>query len=248
MQNDDKKLKRFRALIIDDEKLACLDLAAVLLESKQIEIAGQAHKLSEARQMIKETNPDLIFLDIDLSGESGFDLLPDIDPKIKVIFVTAYNNYAVKAFEVEAVDYLLKPVSSIRLALSLERLEKPASIYDQGNNKKLTNEDVIFLLLDNKYNFLKIKTIMAVAAADDYSEVFTTDGNRVLSNKTMKEWESRLPGEFFQRIHRSTIVNIDQVDRIEPWFNNSYRVYLKDLKDHFDMSKRYFSLIKDRLS
>lgn len=242
----EKRVKRFRALIVDDEKLACLDLAALLLDSGRVEIVGQAINLTRAKEIIKETKPDLIFLDIDLSGESGFDLLPDLPSDIKVVFVTAYNNYAVKAFEIEAADYLLKPVSSERLAISLNRAAKTSSDAEPVK-KKLSAEDVIFLLLDNQYKFLKVKTIIAVTAADDYSEVYSADGKTASSNKTMKEWESRLPAELFQRIHRSTIVNIEQVERVEPWFNNSYRVYLKDLKEPFDMSKRYFSAIKDHL-
>jgi len=240
----EKTHARFRALIVDDEKLACLDLAAILLESGRVEITGQAHKLSTAREMVKTAKPDLVFLDIDLSGESGFDLLNDIPPDIQVVFVTAYNNYAVKAFEVDAVDYLLKPVSAERLALTLDRLDKTAE--RQIVSKKLNSDDVIFLLLDSRYKFLKIKTILAVTAADDYTELLLSGGEKVLANKTMKEWENRLPADCFQRIHRSTIINIECVDRIEPWFNSSYRVYLKEIAEPFDMSKRYFSAIKDK--
>jgi len=237
---------KLKAVIVDDERLARKDLISLLKEQDNIEVVAEAADVPSAIKTISEFGPDIIFLDIQMPGESGFDLLEKLKTDAKVIFVTAYDEYAIRAFEVNALDYLLKPVNPERLQKALERiLTKEES--DEQPLRELNYEDHLFLLLDNSMRFLKVNTILHISAAGDYSEIFTNAGNKHLVLKSMKEWEDRLPHQHFCRIHRSTIINLNHVDRLEEWFNYSYRVYLKNIREPFIMSRRYASKLKHKL-
>lgn len=237
---------KYRALIVDDENLARKDLISILEEFKDIESVGEANNITSAKDAIEKLNPNLIFLDIKMPGESGFDLLEFVSDNIYIVFVTAFDEYAIRAFEVNALDYLLKPVTKERLELTLDKLEESEE-KKQEDLKNLNFDDQIFLKLNNKYHFLKINTIIQITSEGDYSKVQTKNGDTSLTTKSMKEWENRLPVSHFIRIHRSTIINTDEVDRIEPWYNNAHRVYLKGMQKPVVMSRRYFVKIKEKL-
>jgi two-component system LytT family response regulator len=239
-------IKKYQALIVDDENLARKDLISILKDFKDIECVGEAKNIITAKDAIEKLNPNLIFLDIKMPGESGFDLLEHISDNTNIVFVTAFDEYAIRAFEVNALDYLLKPVTKDRLELTLEKLEENEEKKQEGL-KDLNFDDQIFLKLNKKYHFLKINTIIQITSEGDYSKVQTKNGNISLTTKSMKEWESRLPINHFIRIHRSTIINTDVVDRIEPWYNNAHRVYLKGTSKPVVMSRRYFVKIKEKL-
>ena len=238
--------KKISAIIVDDERLARQALKSIISEVGLVEIIGEAEDVKSAIVLIEETQPEIIFLDIQMPGESGFDLLKKINTKAKIIFVTAYDEFALRAFEVNAMDYLMKPVSPARLKATLDRLneEQPQ---DFEPKRKLNNGDRLFILFKSNYIFLKIDTITHISSAGDYSEVFINDGKHGLTNKSMQEWEERLPENNFCRIHRSTIINIDSVIKVEDWFNNSFRVYLKSVEEPFTMSRRYASMIKGKM-
>ena len=236
-------MKKLRAIIIDDESLAREDLKTTLQEFVELEIIGETSNLTEAVSLISHLNPDLIFLDIQLKDESGFELLDKIDPEIKIIFVTAYDKYAIRAFEVNAQDYLLKPVNPERLKLALTRLGSKDEI-TKPELTPLNYDDSIFLLLNNKYNFVKISSLMVISAAGDYTEIITDNREKKLTSKPMREWEDRLPERHFCRIHRSTIINLVYIDRIEDWFNQSHCVYIKGIESPYMMSRGYASKIK----
>lgn len=237
---------KFKALIVDDEALARKDLRAVIPKDGSIDIIAEADSVQTAKEMIEKYDPDVIFLDIQMPGESGFDLLPFINHEIQIIFVTAFDEYAIRAFEVNALDYLMKPVSEDRLTLSIQKLkDKDLSISTEPASLK--KDDHLFVKLTNTYHFIRIADIVKIAAADDYSEVYLEKGSRILVLKSMKEWESRLPDNTFIRIHRSTIINLEKVERVEPWFNNSYKVYLIGEDEPAVMSRRYFAVLKKKL-
>ncbi len=141
---------------------------------------------------------------------------------------------------------MLKPVNPDRLTKALDRIGKQEKD-SFSSKKKLGIEDSVFLKLDNKYRFLEVKTILKVESAADYTMVFLRDGTKMLTLKTLKEWEFRLPEQMFCRIHRSTIIIFLFINNIEPWFNHSYMVYLKDCEKPVAMSRRYFSTIKKRM-
>ena len=154
--------------------------------------------MTEAKKAINKTDPDLIFLDIKMPGESGFDLLKLENIRGKIIFVTAFDEYAIRAFEVNARDYLLKPVSEERLRIAIDRLEEKDDETGQPK-KKLLYDDRIYILMNNQYQFVKISGIRLISAADDYTEITTIDGISRLTQKSMNEWESRLPENHFAR-------------------------------------------------
>ena len=188
----------YKALIVDDEILAQEDLQSVLSKVKNIEIVGNAKNLTEARNCIKYYKPNLIFLDIEMRGEIGFDLLKDIDKKIRIIFVTAYNEYAIKAFEVGAFDYLLKPVTFERLITSIDRLHIDSS-KENEENLKMNFDDKIFIQINGDYHFLPISEILLIEAEDYYSKIYTKDGKKSLILKSLKKM-----GKFFTRKSFST--------------------------------------------
>ena len=239
--------KSYKAILVDDERLARNDLRLLLQIHENVEILGEAANGLDALDLIKEVSPDLVFLDIQMPGVNGFDVLQQISSDIKVIFVTAFDEYALRAFEVNALDYLLKPVSPKRLQQSLERLEQ---LPDESNEqlRALEYHDRLLLKLDTSLGFLKISSIICITSAGDYSEALTSTKKKVLVHKSMAEWETRLPTAFFSRIHRTTIVNMEGIDRLEEWFNNSYRVYMKGIEDPYVMSRRYVSKLKQKLS
>ncbi len=237
--------KPYKVLIVDDERLARKDLMAMLADIENIKVIGEAEDVPSALEAVERLHPDVVFLDIQMPGESGFDLLEKYDFKGKVIFVTAYDEYAIRAFEVNALDYLLKPVNPERLSRSIERLE----LEEESENapvRKLQLDDRLFLPVDNHLKFVKIDQILCVHAAGDYSEVVTVGGYKILTQKSLREWEHRLPVNFFCRIHRSTIINMDFIDRIEEWFNYSFRLYMNGLEAPFVISRRYATLIRQK--
>ena len=234
------------ALVIDDERLARKDLISLLSAYDNITVIGEAEDVPSAVSAVERLNPDVIFLDIQMPGDSGFDLLDKTDIESKIIFVTAYDEYAIRAFEVNALDYLLKPVNPERLDKALERLEARKQ-HSLNKTRILDYEDRLFLMLGRHFKFLKIKTILVISAAGDYSEVLTSDGTKGLTLKSMKEWENRLPQQHFIRIHRSTIINMEFIDRIEEWFNYSFRVYLKGFEEPYVISRRYATKLKEKL-
>lgn len=236
---------QFRAIIVDDEKLARVDLKNVLSSFEEIQLVGEANNVSSAELLIEKEDPNLVFLDIQLRGESGFDLLEKIDIKIDVVFVTAYDSYAIRAFEANALDYLLKPVSTERLRKTIDKLIE-RSPEENGVFRRLHYDDVIFLLLNSKYKFLKIDSIVAITSNADYTFIHTDDNSKLITRKTMKEWENRLPINHFCRIHRETIVNLDFITDISEWFSNSYKVTIKGFENPFLMSKRYAALIRKK--
>ena len=234
-----------KALIVDDERLARKELRSLLAEFSEIKIIGEAENVSQALKVIEGDEPAIVFLDIQLAGETGFDLLEKIESTdFKTIFVTAFDAYAIRAFEVNALDYLLKPVNPERLKKAIEKLlqdEKPAV-----DLRPLTFDDRLFLELGGRSVFLKINRVSHILAAGDYTEVFTVEGQKYLVEKPLREWEMRLPEKHFARIHRNCIVNLEMVERVESWFNRSYQIYLQKQSEPFAASRRYAARLKEK--
>jgi two-component system LytT family response regulator len=236
----------FKSIIVDDEELAREDLKVLLKDFSEIEIIGESETVEETKALIKKLDPDLIFLDIQMPGKSGFDLLEEIQINAKIIFVTAYDEYAIRAFEVNAKDYLLKPVIKERLSLAIDRLKTEQEIEDNVE-AKLEFDDSIFVMVNNHYQFVKIGSIIKIASAGNYSEIYTSSKLKGLVLKSLKDWEIRLPGNYFVRIHRNAIINLEFVDRVEGWFNYSYKVFLKEIDEPLVISRRYAAKLKERM-
>ena len=234
-------MDRFTAILVDDERLARRELRSMLAEHEMIDVVGEAETVAQAAELIEVKKPDVLFLDIQLPGETGFDLLERISPACKVIFVTAFDAYAIRAFEVNALDYLLKPINPARLAQALERLmtQAPAAPV-----RALEYEDRLFIEVDERSRFLKVSDIIAISAMGDYSQILCSDGQKSLVLKPLKDWEERLPAKHFTRIHRSTIINVEYVERVESWFNRSYRIHVRQMAEPLVMSRRYAARFK----
>jgi len=239
--------RKLTAIIVDDERLARNAIKTLLTEVDEIELVGEADNVTEAIALIEKVKPGVVFLDIQMPGESGFDLIEQIPEGIKIIFVTAFDEYALRAFDVNAIDYLMKPVTPSRLNASIARLFEEQAPPDTSKNK-LTSSDRLFILFNTHYLFLRIDAIHYIRASGDYSELFLTEGKKGLTNKSMQEWENRLPDNTFCRIHRSTIINMNHVVKVDEWFNNAFRIQLRGVEEPFIMSRRYSFAIKNRFS
>jgi len=232
------------AIIVDDERLARVNLRKLLVLHPEIRIAGEASSCENALELINLHNPELIFLDIQLSGETGFDLLEVINNSIKIIFVTAYDEYAIRAFEVNAIDYLLKPVNPERLKIAIERVIKKEKAQEK-EAKSYEYSDSIYVRMSNYASrFIKISSITFIEPVGNYSRIVTSEGKHCLVLKTLKQWQEELPDANFVRIHRSSIVNIEHVDHIEKK-SNIQRAYLRNIPEPLEVSRRYAKKLKD---
>jgi len=234
-----------RALIIEDEPLA-VDNLTFYLKGYPIEIIGAAYKIKEAVKLIKKEKPDVIFLDINLSGENGFDLLDKIDINFKIIFVTAYDEYAVRAFEVNALDYILKPLKEERIAKAVERLL--CKTHAEMSEQKYSIDDIIFLPTGTRACFLKLKEIRYIEANGCYSNIVISRQVSKCSTKTLKKWGELLPTHDFVRVHRSYIVNINHIDKVIKKANGNYVILLKDITASIEISRRCASDLRKKLN
>lgn len=238
-----------RTVVIEDERLARAELTRQLSRFADIELVGEAVDIDSARTLLTACAPQLAFLDIQLADGCGFDLLSAAPAGMQTIIVSAYEAYALRAFEVSAIDYLLKPVAPERLRAAIAKagqaLSDPAD--SDATAGVLDYEDYVFLSLgDSASTFLPVKSILAVVAEGDYTRVQTGDGHSHLVLKPLKHWQARLPDSAFARIHRSTIVNVRRVRRIDAWLNRRFRVFLDGLPRPLTMSRRYAHTLKHR--
>lgn len=233
-------MKTLKALLVDDERLARVNLRKLLEAHPEVEIVGEAASCSTAAALIREHHPDLVFLDIQLSGETGFDLLEQTDHSIRVIFVTAYDEYAIRAFEVNAADYLLKPVSPERLGESLGRILTPPSEKPRFAKVYEYTDSIYVRLTNSTSTFIKVSSIICISPVGNYSRLVTLEGKRCLVLKTLKQWQEELPSRHFIRIHRSSIINLNHIEKIE----TQSRVYLKNLPEPLEISRRFASKLK----
>ena len=234
-----------RTIIIDDVKLIRDELKTLLLEYPEIEVIGEAGTLDQAIELITTYKPDVIFLDVQLKEETGFTLLEKINVDLKIIFITAYDQYAIRAFEVNALDYLLKPIGKERLDKAIARLKSGGQDAVVRKGGRLDYDDVIYLMINGSFKFIKIKAIRCLIAAGKYSYLYYGERkNKDLVSKTLLEWEKILPEQYLVRIHRSTIVNFEHVERVKKQKNNCHEVYIRGIETPFIISRRYASRLK----
>lgn len=235
-----------RAIIIDDERLARKELGNLLEEYKNIEIVGEAANADEAYEMIQKSNPDLLFLDIQMPGKTGFELLEMLDNVPKVVFTTAYDEFALKAFEVNALDYLLKPIQPERLKESISKLPDEKPTEREASDKKLTLEDQVFVKDGDKCWFVSLSNIRLFESDGNYIKVYF-DSNRPMIHKSLNALDEKLDPRSFFRASRKHIVNLSWVESIEPWFNGGLMVKLKG-GDKVEVSRRQAAKFKEMMS
>jgi len=236
-----------KAIIIDDERLARKELTSLLEKHKEIEIAAEAANADEAFELINEHMPDLLFLDIQMPGKTGFELLEMLDAVPKVIFTTAYDEYALKAFEVNALDYLQKPIQPERLEESIAKLktqEKSSEIVK--SDKKLGLNDQVFVKDGDKCWFVSLGDIRYFESDGNYIKVFF-DKNRPMIHKSLNALDEKLDERSFFRASRKHIINLSWLESIEPWFNGGLMVKLKG-GDKVEVSRRQSAKFKEMMS
>jgi len=241
---------KLKAIIIDDEPFVRDDLRGMLAAHSEIEIVGEADTIASAKKLLTTVSFDVVFLDIQLRGGTGFDLVPFIDLAADIIFITAHDEFAVRAFEVNALDYLLKPVTGERLAESLMRLlhkeEKPPE--DAGRRGSFKPTDSVFIKTDTGQLFVSLDQITAISSiGGNYAAVYLDNRKKLVARKTLTQWETFLPPSLFTRIHRSTIVNIDFIERIAYEKDGTCMVHLAGRKETFGVSRRLLSSLKNML-
>jgi len=242
-----------QALLIDDEPLARLELRRLLQAHRQVAIAGEAGTVADARELLGRPGYDLVFLDIQLRGGTGFDLLDSVVPGAQIVFVTAYDRFALRAFEVNALDYLLKPVSAQRLAATLERLggDRAAPVAagtPVAPDRQLTAEDRVFVRTGQATRFLPVGAICAVRSAENYTEVVLESGETLLVLRTLKSWEEALPADLFVRIHRQALVNLARVQKIERAGEDDVKFHLTAPVPPLSASRRQLAELRQKFS
>lgn len=237
-----------KALLIDDERLARNELRRLLVAFPQIEIVGEASTAKQARELIGSVRPDLVFLDVQMPGETGLELLESLEPPApRVIFTTAYDEFAVKAFELNALDYLLKPVDPARLATALARLEeRPAGAPAAAPTGRLANEDKVFVREGDRCWFVEVRTIRLLESEGNYTRVHFADAQPQLF-RSLNAMEERLDAKFFFRANRRQIINLAWVDKIEPWFSGGLLVHLKG-GAKVELSRRQAQEFREQMS
>ena len=242
-----------KAIIIDDERLARTELRKLLQDYPEIEIVDEASNAEEGIQKIESHNPDLVFLDIQMPGKTGFDMLSELDHSPQVIFTTAYDEYALKAFEVNALDYLLKPIEPRRLADAVEKLKRTTH---NGSAEKvnhhsepaniLSENDQVFVKDGERCWFVKLSDVRLFESVGNYAKVFFGT-NKPLILKSLNALEERLDDKVFFRANRKHIVNLRMIDKIEPYFNGGLLLELKG-GEKIEVSRRQTVKFKEMMS
>ncbi|HLT09140.1 MAG TPA: LytTR family transcriptional regulator DNA-binding domain-containing protein [Cyclobacteriaceae bacterium] len=242
-----------RALIVDDERLARKELINLLSQYENIEVVGEAINVEDAKDKISSLNPNVVFLDIQMPEKTGFDLLEELDHVPNVIFTTAYDEYALKAFQVNALDYLLKPIEPERLTEALNRLQKklvddPKEEGTSANysSKKLTLEDQVFVKDGDRCWFVKLANVKLFESDGNYIKVYF-DNFKPMIHKSLNALDERLDEKSFFRASRKHIINLSWVEGIEPWFNGGLVVTLKG-GERIEVSRRQAARFKDMMS
>lgn len=243
-----------RALVIDDERLARKELINLLSQFDQVEVVGEANNVDDAKEKIESLSPDVVFLDIQMPEKTGFDLLEELDIVPHVIFTTAYDEYALKAFQVNALDYLLKPVEQKRLGEAIERLQKKLSESAEKHEEaasarqgyKLGLNDQVFVKDGDRCWFVKLSNVRLFESDGNYIKVYF-DNNKPMIHKSLNALDERLDEKSFFRASRKHIINLSWVEAIEPWFNGGLVVTLKG-GDRIEVSRRQAARFKDMMS
>ena len=237
---------KIRAIIIDDERLARKELKNLLASFKQIEVIEECENAMDAMEKIESLKPDLLFLDIQMPEKDGFELLEELSVVPKVVFITAYDEYAIKAFEFHAFDYLLKPVVEERLRETVQNLSDEIALNQPEDAKTLTVNDRVFVKDGDKCWFVKLEDVSLFESEGNYVRVYF-EGNKPLILNSLNNLEKKLNNRIFFRANRKHIINLNVVVKIENWFNGGLMVTLdNDLK--IEISRRQSSKLKEMMT
>ncbi len=237
-----------KALIVDDERLARTELKRLLNPFKDIKVVGEAVNADDALEKIQQLKPELLFLDIQMPGKTGFEMLEELDSVPTVIFTTAYDEYALKAFEYNALDYLLKPVEPKRLEETVNKLveKKRKKTVSDLDKEILSENDQVFVKDGDRCWFVKLASVRVFESEGNYVRIYFED-HKPLILRTLNYLDERLDDKTFFRANRKHIVNLKWIANIEPWLNGGLLVKLKD-GQKIEVSRRQAIKFKDMLS
>ena len=235
-----------KALIVEDSRLARAELKKLLLPHTHIHLCGEAANPRDALPIIIKERPELLFLDINMPGKNGFELLQELDYDPKVIFITAFADHALRAFEFATVDYLLKPITAERLKVAIDKLVilNPETLTNAQDSLTLSN---CVLLRDGENCYwVCLQDIHYFESYGNHTQVIWSEGKAVIY-RTLTKIEERLPSENFFRANRQHVININEIKTVEPWFNGGYKLQLKSGID-IEVSRRHALRFKETFS
>jgi two-component system, LytTR family, response regulator len=234
-----------KALIIDDERLARAEVRRLLEDFGWVKVVGEAENVEQALELIQAQQPELLFLDVQMPGKSGFDLLEEIRGEMpRVIFTTAYDEFALRAFEVNALDYLMKPITPERFAAALTRIrEEPA---ESANQSPLRSSDQVFVRDGERCWFIPVSKIRLLESEGNYTRV-RFENQSPLIYRSLTTLEQRLSAEDFFRINRQQVVNLHFIEKIETWFSHGLKIWLKG-GEECEVSRRAARAFRQKLS
>ncbi|MBL4592544.1 MAG: response regulator transcription factor [Flavobacteriales bacterium] len=234
-----------KAIIVDDERLARNELKSLLSEFPNVEIIEECDSAEAAITAVDKLKPDVVFLDIHMPGKDGFGVLEELDYMPHVIFITAYDEYAIKAFDVNALDYLLKPIQTERLKEAIEKVEKEV-IEPVSKTDKLGLNHQVFVKDGDKCWFVNLSDVPMFESEGNYVRVYF-DNNKPLILKSLNNLANKLDENVFFRANRKFIINLNWIDKIESWFNGGLMVKLKN-GEQVEISRRQASKLKEMKS
>ncbi|AUC20945.1 MULTISPECIES: LytTR family DNA-binding domain-containing protein [Polaribacter] len=241
---------KLKAVIVEDSRLARNELKELIKVHKEIEIIGEAENVDDAFKLINNTKPDLLFLDINMPEKDGFELLEMLDDVPITIFTTAFDEYAIKSFEYNAFDYLLKPINQKRFSKSIEKviesISKNETTTITKNENALSLEKQIFIKDGENCWLVKLKDISLFEIVGNYTRVYF-DGKKPLIYKSLAQVEEKLPTEVFFRANRQQIININHVKKVVSWFNGKLKIEMNS-GEEIEISRRQSYLFKEQLS
>ena len=218
-------MKTFKTVIIDDERLAREEVKRALKAHPEFEIIGEANHVDEAKELIERTLPELIFLDIHMPGKSGFELLEELSSVPEVVFTTAYDQYAVKAFELNALDYLVKPLREERFAKTMEKVKAELTKKEVLKTGFLSMDRKIFIKDGEKCFFIPLKEIHFIESLDNYARLYFGT-QKAMIKRSLNLLEEKLDPTVFFRVNRSQIINTQYIKEMHPYFNNKLQITL----------------------
>ncbi len=235
-----------KALVVEDSRLAREGLLGMLAKFPGLTVVGAARDAQQARQLIAEHRPELLFLDIHMPGESGFDLLESLDYEPRIVFTTAYSDYAIKSFDFNTVDYLLKPISAERLAQAVDKLSSAATSEPTETREPLERSSRIFVKDGDRCHLIEVGRIHYLESCKNYTRLFFGD-DKAFVKKSLNQLEARLPRQLFFRANRQAMINLEAIAGIAETVGEGYEVTLSDGRA-VEISRRNAARLKALLS
>tara|TARA_R110002049_G_scaffold305931_3_gene503553 strand:- start:7740 stop:8468 length:729 start_codon:yes stop_codon:yes gene_type:complete len=241
-------MSTIKAVIVEDSRLARNELKELIKNHGGIEIVGEAENVDEGFKLINETHPELLFLDINMPEKDGFELLEMLDRVPITIFTTAFDEYAIKSFEYNALDYILKPINAKRFAQAIEKVKKQleGTTSSSVSQEKLTESSQIFIKDGDKCWLVKIGDISLFEIVGNYTRVFF-NGEKPMLYRSLNQVEEKLPEQNFFRVNRQQIINVHYIKSVVPWFNGKLKLTMNS-GEEVEVSRRQSYIFKDKMS